>query len=168
MKLKSPIEDFFGAITPFLDKIFAALQKDRIDVTDYELDHLCYRVASIERYETCKQLLLQKGILLTESIIGNRPIATFKLSTPIIYQGRTISCLELPSPKAGSFYPEGFEHVEFVIDEDFEKFMTRYYHLSFKTKAITKAVNPDISRQYDGFSVKFHHHPLEYVIQYLD
>lgn len=161
-------EKILGPIIPFLDQIFHHLAEDKIDVDDYELDHICYRVESEERYLELKKLLSDYGELLTETIIGGRPISTFKLHTPYRYNKRKIYCLELPAPKEGSPYSEGYEHVEFVIQAPFQAFISQYPNLEFKTKGMQKPVNPEISRKYPGMSVKFHHHPIEYVIKYLD
>ena len=103
-----------------------------------------------------------------EKIISGRPICTYKLRNPLVYEARKISVLELPAPKDGSPYQEGFEHVEFVIEESFEAFMQRYPHISFDTKALSKAINPDIGIDYDGVRVKFHEQSLEYVVRYLE
>lgn len=110
---------------------------------------------------------MEYGTLLVENKIGGRAISTFKLHEPIIFGERKIWCIELPSPKEGSFYPEDYEHVEFVIDKDFDTFMKSYPQIHFNTKALSKEINADIRIKYDGFSVKFHHNTLEYVIKYL-
>jgi len=125
------IEGVLGDATLFLKKVFAALKKDNINVSEYELDHICYRVDMVERYNELKQEILNYGSLLSESQIGGRAISTFKLNEPIIFENREIRCIELPSPKEGSFYPEGYEHVEFVIALEFEKFISLYSHISF-------------------------------------
>ena len=162
------IEGVLGDATPFLEKTFATLKQDKIDISKYELDHICYRVDTVDRYNELKQEILNYGALLSESQIGGRAISTFKLNEPIIFENREIRCIELPSSKEGSFYPAGYEHVEFVIDLEFEKFMSLYSHISFNTKSISKKVNPTIAIKYDGISVKFHQYSLEYVIEYLE
>jgi predicted metalloenzyme YecM len=48
------IEGVLGDATPFLKKVFAALKKDNINVSEYELDHICYRVETVERYNELK------------------------------------------------------------------------------------------------------------------
>ena len=163
-----PLYSLLGSPIPFLDKLFAALDRDGINTSNYELDHICYRVADLERYRELKTRLSLLGDLLGETTIGGRPIATFQLYKPIGYQNRKIEVLELPAPKAGSDYPEAYEHVEFVIDQPFEVFMAQYPDLKFITKAINKPVNADIQLQYEGFGVKFHRQRLAYVIQYLE
>ena len=161
-------ETLLGAADPFLSRLFAALEQDGLEVAGYELDHLCYRVSSRERYEALKTGMADYGRVLSEKEIGGRPIATFELTSPIVFADRQIPCLEIPAPKAGSSYPEGFEHAEFVIDRPFAEFMAAYPHLDFDTKGMHKEVNPEIRLAYEGFSVKFHHHPLAYVIRHLD
>ncbi|MBV5336219.1 VOC family protein, partial [bacterium] len=57
-----------------------------------------------------------------ESDIGGRPIATFKLTTPIEVRSRDggtrfVDVVEIPSPKDGSPYGAGLEHVEFVVGD---------------------------------------------------
>jgi predicted metalloenzyme YecM len=153
---------------PFLDHLFTRLAADQIDVQRFKLDHICYRVETEERYLALKEALKKEGTLLAESQIGGRPISTFILHEPIRFRERAIPCLELPAPKPGKAYAEGYEHVEFVIDEPFAAFMARYPHVTFDTKGMQKAVNADIRIQYPDGSVKFHHHSLEYVIRYLE
>lgn len=161
-----PIEDILGRSEEFLGKIFSSLQGDGIDVADYELDHICYRVETQERYEELRDVLYSCGEMLIESEINGRMISTFKLDEPIEYQGREIYCVELPSPKRGSPYPEGYEHVEFVIDREFDEFMNLYPEVEFETKALCKKSNPDVSAKYNGFCVKFHQNSLEKVIEF--
>ena len=162
------ITQLLGDPAPFLDQVFAALAQDGIDVHAYVLDHICYRVATTARYAELRNALLPLGELLTEKPINGRPIASFKLHQPFVYQNRRIDGLELPSPKPGSPYTEGFEHVEFVVPEGLAAFQARYPHLPFNTKGLHKAINADLRRSYDGFSVKFHEQSLEYVIRYLE
>ena len=160
------ISILLGDVFNFLTKIISTLQKEGIDVSKCELDHICYRVESNEKYEEYKQKLSALGELLTETEINGRLISTYKLKEPIEFKGRKIFCVELPSPKEGVHYPEGLEHAEFVIKDSFEDFMSKHPNVRFDTKDISKPINPDISITYKGFSVKFHHKPLEYVIKY--
>lgn len=165
---KNNLSDILGSPIPFLDSIFKQLNELKIDVSEYELDHICYRVASIERYQALKKQLFNHGQPLTESLINGRPIATFRLNKPFVYQNRSIYLLELPAPKSNSKYEEGFEHIEFVIKEILTDFQQRHPTVTFDTKGISKKINPDLRVQLKGGSVKFHLHHLEYVIQVLD
>lgn len=164
----SPVEALLGDASPFLIRLFSCLKKDKINVSHYELDHICYRVETVEKYFELKEKLSAYGELLSEKEIAGRPISTFKLKRPIKFANRNIYCLELPAPKEGSNYQEGYEHGEFVIDTNFQDFMDLHKYVNFDTKAKDKPINPDISVKYDRLSVKFHRHSLEYVIKYLE
>lgn len=175
--------------TDFLDRIFAALEelcyievpkelidhpttikvdKDQHDIP-YILDHICYRVGTQDRYRELKKTLLKSNELLTETMINGRPIATFRLAEPLVYKNRRIDLLELPSPKKGSAYSEGYEHIEFAIGENPAHLLARYPDLNWDKKGLGKVVNNDLRLNLgDGMNVKFHQYPLDYVIKYLD
>ena len=150
---------------PFLDNLFQDLQNIKINVDNFELDHICYRVETVERYNQLKKLMLETSILLSETLISNRPISTFKLLEPITYLNRDIWVIEIPAPKEGSFYLEGFEHAEFVIDQKLESFMNLYPNIEFNTKSITKPLNPEIGIKMENSNVKFHELSLEMVCE---
>ena len=99
---------------PFIQKVksLLAAQYPLLPFAALSIDHICYRVESMKDYTRLKTALSAFSTLLIESIVGGRQISTFKLHTPIL---DGIDVLELPSPKAGSIYVSGFEHVEFVI-----------------------------------------------------
>lgn len=155
------LQSLLGDPSPFLAKLFAQLDKDGIDVSNYVLDHICYRVGSNVRYEEIKEELMKSCELLKEAILRERRISVFRLSEPIVFEGREIWCLELPSPRKDLAFKEGFEHVEFVIDVNFEEFMSKYDSIKFNLVSMHRETNPDIIIEYDGFAVKFHHHKLE-------
>lgn len=153
---------------PFVERLLQALQADGVRVEERELDHLCYRVATEARYQELRSVLMEQGELLSESLIGGRPIAAFRLTEPWIIGDRRIAVVELPSPKAGSPYVEGWEHAEFVVDEDLLAFTQRHPHLTWDLSDLHKPINADVRLRYEGFSVKFHRHALAYVIEHLD
>lgn len=150
--------------TDLLHRLFAALSDDGIDVSGFELDHVCYRVADMGRYETMRTMLAGSGTFLGEHRISGRPIATFLLNEPFRFAGRSIEVVELPAPKPGSDYPEGFEHAEFVVFEEPLEFAQRYPLLNWDLSGASKPTNADVRLNYDGFSVKFHQRSLADVI----
>lgn len=157
---------------PFLNELFRRLEATPGTLNHLFLDHICYRVETVERYEELCAALLQHGHeLLVESIVGGRRISTFKLSIPLIYEDRQIPLLELPEPKPGSFYAEGYEHVEFVTDRPLAAFVNHLPELIAPTvkeidqKGMVKPRNADVRVKLgDGYSVKFHEQRLEEVI----
>lgn len=154
-------------VNPFLDALFLGLKQTGIDPRGYFLDHICYRVETPAAYEAHKRAWAERGDLLHEALIGGRPIAAFKLHEPIEYKERRIPVVELPAPKAGSAYAEGWEHAEFVIDETFAELMARHPQVAWDTSAVGKAHNPELRVGLgNGVSVKFHRASLEDVIRW--
>lgn len=151
--------------TSFLRKLFASLEGSSVDVSGFELDHLCYRVETLDRYVELKKQLDAEGTLLAESVIGGRPIACYRLHVTFQFDGRSIDVLELPAPKPGSPYPEGFEHAEFVVHEDLLAFTKRHPKLDRDLGDPAKSINADVRLRFDGFSVKFHRRSLAGVIE---
>lgn len=156
---------FLGNVEDFVKNIIDSLKQDGIDVSPLNLDHLCYRVETQEDYLAYQQKLATVGSLLSEKEIGGRLISSYKLDNPVYVLGKEIYVIELPAPKKGSSYQRGLEHAEFVIEDSFEDFMHQHPNIQFDTKGMDKPVNADIAINHDTFTVKFHHHSLEYVIE---
>ena len=150
----------------FLSKIKELLENHSILVSDFYLDHMCYRVETISQYTELISNLDHSGLLLSDSIIGGRPISTFKIKGLASYYGQEISVIEIPSPKEKSPYREGFEHVEFVIDCNLEDFVRKYPKVVFDTKNAHKIINPDVRLRSEdnSISIKFHMKSLEDLI----
>lgn len=158
--------------TPFLTQLFTALEPVTGALDHLELDHLCYRVESVARYEQLRDSLLAENELLVESPVNGRRIATFRMAAPFRFRKRSIWLLELPEPKAGSAYPEGYEHVEFVTDRPlpaFADWLTDKLGVSSQDidrSGADKALNADLRlRLPGGLSVKFHELSLDQVIE---
>lgn len=128
------------------------------------LDHIAYRVETIERYHEMLAQLSQIAILKGESEVAGRPIATFEFREYLQVGGWTIPYLELPAPKESSPYEEGTEHAEFVVVGSLEQFQQRHKELSFSTKALSKKLNPELGLKLDGISVKFHEASLGAIV----
>lgn len=163
------MHEFLGDVHGFLTEIFSKLEASGIDVSRYELDHLCYRVETQDQYLEMKHQLGSAGKCLGEHLIGGRPIATYKLHFPIVFEfrdrTRSIACVELPSPKSSSPYVRGLEHAEFVIDESFEEFMEKYSYLNLSIQGMEKKHHPQIQLKFGGKTVKFHHMALDKIIE---
>ncbi|KAJ2998358.1 hypothetical protein HDV02_004573 [Globomyces sp. JEL0801] len=139
------------------------------------MDHVCYRVETEKQYKEIYNELLKNAILLGEDIIGGRMIANFKLLEPIHVEkyNRWIQVIELPMPKAKSFYATGFEHAELVIHESMtlEEFALLHPTIPWDKSGLAKSLNADLRVRLrdsdDGrqLNVKFHKLPLERVIE---
>lgn len=161
------IERILGPVEPMLQEISAWAHLDGIDISSHIIDHVCYRIASIERYEELKKILDSMGRCIGEYMIAGRPIATILLNEPIRYENFKIECIELPAPKTESPYSEWWEHAECALGITPHNFANQYPLINFDTRAVNKDINPDVSRKYGEYTVKFHEHTLRYVVEVL-
>ncbi|MFN8579236.1 MAG: VOC family protein [Candidatus Sericytochromatia bacterium] len=164
--MNNTLEDIIGNTNIFLTQIFNELNLLKIDINNRPLDHICYRVATIEEYNSKRNEILKFGTLLTEANVNGRPIATFKLNKPINYESREIYLIELPSPKKDTNYESGLEHIEFVIEEGLDYWIKKYPNINFEQSGMSKDLNPEIKISLsNNLSVKFHPLSLDKVIE---
>ena len=150
----------------FLDKLFLNLEESRVMIAKYwEIDHLCYRVESLKRYDELKNSFSTFGKLLIESEINERSIATFKLDSPIIFRHWMIDVVELPAPKLSKLTKEGFEHIEVVCDLSFADLQEKYKHLKLDMNGLNKEFNQELEIELGERNIKFHHMSLESVVR---
>ena len=159
------LKDIITDPNEFLEKLFFMLEDIGLDVEKYPLDHICYRVESMDEYREKKKALESFGTLLIESMVNGRLISTFKLSEPIVFKNRKIELIELPSPKPGHKYKSGLEHVEFVTKDPLQKIVDRYPQYAFEVFGIHKKINADITLKLGEFCIRFHNQSLEEVIK---
>lgn len=159
------LTEIIGDPIVFLDEIFHQLKDLNLDVSPYFLDHLCYRVKSVSEYEEKKAALGTMGTLLIESMVNGRLISTFKLHDPIVYEGRLIDVLELPSVKPHQSYESGLEHVEFVTTDSLYSIVEKLPALAFEVGGIDKKINADITLKLKKHCIRFHNQSLEDVIE---
>lgn len=163
--------ELLGNIEQFLDEIVEKLEELGIDLADLAImDHACYRVETDDDYVAMKEKLSEIATLAGEISVNKRLISTLRLQDPIIYKGWRIDAIELPAPKEGAPYPEGLEHVEFVIYEDLRTFAEKYAHLDFEKRAIDRGVNPELGLKLPNskLTVKFHRTPLLAVVEVIE
>lgn len=182
-------------VPPFLAQVVTTLKEVYgLDVSDYSVDHVCWRTETWTEYTQLIEALKEQEHqpqgktraifhLLIESEVGGRLISTFELAKDAtMFLDETngnhgddckkchrVSVIEIPSPKPGSPYPSGLEHVEFILppssdggsstandivsplnddvhQQAFQTLMKLHPHLPWNTKAMkSKAINPDIS-----------------------
>ncbi|MGE4107320.1 MAG: VOC family protein [Bacteriovoracia bacterium] len=163
-------ESFLAEGEVFFARLREAMHGMGLPVDEWRADHLCFRVATLREYSDYKNFLGSFGTLLTESEVNGRPISTYRLATGFPVTGADIDAsyeiplVELPAPKKGSPYPTGFEHAEFVIDRAFDAFVAAYPKLSFKP-AREQILNPELCLNTPAGQAKFHHLPLDRVIE---
>ena len=151
------IKEIIGDYNIFLDKIMLNLDKIGIDSFDLlEIDHICFRVNSYERYDVKKGELENFGELRSENIISGRPIAIYELNEPLVYGEYIIKCVEIPAPKENKHYIEELEHAEFVIKISLKEFLEKYKNIDFNMSASEREINPEIIIDFGDCAVKFH------------
>lgn len=158
-------QEFQAQAHDFLGRLFEDMAAHKIEIPrHWKIDHLCYRVSSIDRYQILKNEFSKFGRLLIESDVNGRPIATYKLNEPIVFFSGVIDVVELPAPKQGKPTEEGFEHVEIVCDVPFAELEKRYGHLTLDRGGLKKEINPELEICLGKRNLKFHHQSLEEVI----
>ncbi len=159
--MKELLGDYEGFVTNISDGLSrSGIGRDEIAM----MDHICYRVETLERYGVVKAALGKRAFLLGESMVSGRLIATFECDEPLQVDGWTIPYIELPQPKEGSLYPEGLEHVELVPYHTLRKFQKMHSGLPFSEVGMNKLINPELGLKHQGISVKFHEQPLGAVV----
>lgn len=158
--------DFYSQADTFLHHLFGQMKKHQVQLKPHwSMDHLCFRVQSLEAYEQYKINFLSFGQMLIESEVNGRMIATYKLAEPVVFQNYRIDLVELPAPKPGKKTIEGFEHVEVVSDEPFEKLVAQYSGLRLDVGGLRKSFNQELEIEMEGCALKFHPLSLESVIR---
>lgn len=161
--------EILGDYKTFITDTSKGLEQAGIDRSELAMmDHICYRVETIERYKEMFKSLGTIANMIGEVDVAGRPIASFELNEPLRADGWVVPYLELPAPKDGSPYPEGLEHAELVVIGDVEKFAQRHSGLPFNRKGMGKVINPELGLKTDGLSVKFHEQPLGAVVRIED
>lgn len=90
--------------------------QNNIDISNFQVDHICYRCKTKAEYIDIKNHLENCGTtLLVESMINGRPISIFKFSNGIQYDSGKIELLELPCPSNTNKYSSGLQHIEVVL-----------------------------------------------------
>lgn len=151
----------------FLDGLFKQLSAAPFELeAHWDIDHLCFRVDSIEAYESYKETFSKLGTLLIESDVNGRPISTFELNYPVRYQNWLIRLIELPAPKKGKICKTGFEHIEIVIDISLTKLVAKYPKLSWDQSGMVKLFNSELELPLKDGAVKFHNLSLRSVVNF--
>lgn len=158
--------DFENKALQFLIQLQEKMSQSNISLEKHwSVDHLCYRVESLDRYFQMKEILSDFADLLIESEVNGRLISTYKLKSPTCMGDRRIDLIELPQPKKGKVLKEGFEHIEVVIDQNFSEIQKKYSQCKFKKTGISKDFNAELAITLENDVIKFHHLSLESVIR---
>ena len=184
-----PLGAIIGDFRLFLDAVHSHLCAGGLDpiARKLQIDHICYRTETKAEYVHVKaQLVPEFGECIQESMIDGRPIAIIRLHSPIVHQGYSVACVELPCPKLSSPYRSGLEHAEIVVGteqdgctstEVLNEFLVELRSLGFvvDTKGLSQRLNANVSLSFDlqghhavdrVITVKFHQRPIDEVVAY--
>jgi len=150
----------------FLDTLLNNINKYKIDVSDFDLDHIGYQCSSDNDYDNLKNEVDEFATLVSENIVGGRRVGIFKLSTPLKYKNWNIEAFEIIAPKKSHICPSALEHAEFVIDSDFEIFVKKYPNIPFDTSKINQPIFPMVTLKLsENTQVKFHLKPVLEIVK---
>lgn len=159
--------EFIDDAKIFLEKLFTQLLEKNIQLeTQWNIDHLCYRVTTLARYEEQKNNFRQFATLLSEIEVHDRMISTFKLEDSLVFCDWQIDVVELPAPKPSKKTIEGFEHIEVVVDKPFSEIKTKYNECTFDESGLKKNFNQELEINLGTYSLKFHYLSLESVVRF--
>lgn len=158
-------QEFYQNAAIFLSTLDADLSAAGVGIPKHwDVDHLCYRVETLERYQQMKSLFATFGNLLAETEVNGRPICTFKLAKPVIHRHYQIDLVELPAPKPGKTTPEGFEHIEIICDLPWDEMKRKYAALKLNEGGLKKDFNAELELELGPRNIKFHYLSLESVV----
>ena len=89
-----PCSAIIGSVSRFLMVLIEKTQSLGIDISEKEIDHVCYRCSTIIEYQQVCRRLLSYGVILLESMIGGRPIAMISLTDSIQFRHWSVRCIE--------------------------------------------------------------------------
>ncbi|OGL23896.1 hypothetical protein A2791_03260 [Candidatus Saccharibacteria bacterium RIFCSPHIGHO2_01_FULL_46_30] len=130
-------------------------------------DTLCYRVETNERYDELKKLLASHALSSHEEEVNQRMITVYSLREPLNVPGwqRPVPYIEVPQPKPGSPYPEGFDHAQFVTLRGLGEFRAVHTSLPFDEKGLSHTYNQLVKLSGKDVAIKFHDKHMGSVIE---
>jgi predicted metalloenzyme YecM len=156
------VDAVLGDTATFIGRVVSGLRAEHgLDVSMFQLDHVCFRCVDNREYLQIRDRLREHGNVVIESMIGGRPISVFELTSPIVGHGFSVQCVELACPKPGRSHAAGLEHAEFVVGVHPKAFAEQHPSIRWNWKAAEKMVNPDVCVDVGGtLSAKFHQDSL--------
>ncbi|QPB42328.1 VOC family protein [Rodentibacter haemolyticus] len=115
IKLNENLTALEQELEDFENKIQALARVMKVNLSDYEIDHLALRVNSEQNAKNRLTLLLKYGKILSDNIVNGRPIYLIQLEKPLAFAGQLVDIIELPFPKKKQYPQETWEHIEIVI-----------------------------------------------------
>ncbi|EIJ71375.1 MULTISPECIES: VOC family protein [Pasteurellaceae] len=99
----------------FEEKISQLAQTMKINLADFQIDHMSIRVNTDDMAKSWLTSLLKCGKILSDNTVNGRVIYLIQLDNPILFMGQFIDVVELPFPKNKCYPIESWEHIEIVM-----------------------------------------------------
>lgn len=116
------IETVIGDYEGFVRGLIREALSKGLRLDGYEIDHLGFRVDTVEEYEVIRDRLTPLSSELATTVHNGREFSIFKLKEPLIVDHYEIPVVELPTPSPNKAFPRGLEHAEMVIAPNFKEF----------------------------------------------
>lgn len=161
------MKEIIGDYEAFIKKADALIAEQGIDASELvQCDTICYRVETNERYDEIKQQLAELALMINETEVNGRLITVFATQIPLqAGKWQSISYIEVPQPKPGSYYPEGVDHVQMVTRRSLSDFQKEHADIAFEEKGLANKLNPLLKLTSDEVAVKFHDKHMGSVIE---
>lgn len=150
----------------FLDNVFKKLNELGIDVSGLNLDHIAYQASDEEDYQKLLLEFIRLGELKHEGAVGSKRIAVIKLLEELKYKEYTIPVVELVQPDPEISTPSDWQHFEFVIEESYQDFISKYPKVNWNDKKINREIFPMLILPIGEFvEVRFHQETILKMVQ---
>lgn len=161
------MREIIGDYVAFIEKADRLIAEHKIDASDLvQCDTICYRVEINDRYDEVKRQLAECALMIDETEVNGRLISVFASKEPLCAGSwSSISYIEIPQPKPGSFYAEGIDHVQMVTRHPLSQFHSTYTNIAFEEKGLASRINPLLKLSGDEASIKFHDKHMGAVIE---
>jgi predicted metalloenzyme YecM len=152
------MKDIIGDYELFVQKADVLVAEHKINLDELvQCDTICYRVETNERYDELKRQLAEVAMMVDETSVNGRLISVFAPKVPLqAGVWKSISYIEVPQPKPGSYYPEGIDHVQMVTRLPLLAFRNEHRDISFEEKGLANKINPLLKIEGDTVAIKFH------------
>lgn len=107
---KGSLEEEFNR---FITELESRLNKINIDLEDYLVDHVCYRVSSTSEYQVLFDMFREESVLYTTKHFHERKFHLFVLKDSLKHKSISVPYLEFSEPGGSDDYSTGFQHLEF-------------------------------------------------------
>jgi predicted metalloenzyme YecM len=172
----------------FSEKLNAVLEEFCIldGCRDLKIDHICVRLKLSSDVDKLKSEIVETGQVISSVNVNGREITLIQLQAPLFIGEWKTFGVELPYPKSGHAYEDGWEHVEFVLDgaKNTMNGVRRAFSQRFPNLTVDKLrsnyeysedvphtdgdqmQNPTLGFKVNGIGLKFHAKPIQVIVGY--